>query len=286
MVQQKLMKILSNFQLVSDFDKFRLFMTDAASYNILATKNLKSFFPKMIHVTCYTHFLSRVCNEIAEKNEAANEVVQFVKKVFEKCARRREEWLEFKVGNTPFPSPVKTRFGTWLKYVVFVSRNWITLKSYLETIKDSKAAKNALRFMKSQNTLNEVAEVASLEFLVNLISVSEARDFTIVKAVKQIETIVEKLVDLKETGNKTADAALTKFTKILDTNRGITDVKLKATGENIEEPSEMAIYAFAPASSIDVERFFSVLKAFLEDRPCILEKTVDKLMFVRYNQHI
>ena len=63
-------------------------------------------------------------------------------------------------------------------------------------------------------------------------------------------------------------------------------VKLKATGENIEEPSEMAIYAFAPATSIDVERFFSVLNAFLEDRPCILEKTVDKLMFVRYNQHI
>ena len=60
----------------------------------------------------------------------------------------------------------------------------------------------------------------------------------------------------------------------------------KATGENIEGPSEMAIYAFAPAISIDVERFFSVLKAFLEDRPCILEKTVDKLMFVRYNQHI
>ena len=115
---------------------------------------------------------------------------------------------------------------------------------------------------------------------------SEARDFTNVKSVKQIETIVEKLVDLRETGNITADAALTKFTKILDKNRGITDVKLKATGENIEEPSEMAIYAFAPATSIDVERFFSVLKAFLEDRPCILEKTVDKLMFVRYNQHI
>ena len=48
----------------------------------------------------------------------------------------------------------------------------------------------------------------------------------------------------------------------------------------------MAMYAFAPATSIDVERFFLVLKAFLEDRPCILEKTVDKLMFVRYNQHI
>ena len=96
----------------------------------------------MIHVTCYTHLLSRVCNEIAEKNEAANEVVKFVKKVFEKCARRQEE------------------------------------------------------------------------------------------------------------------------------------------------SSEMAIYAFAPATSIDVERFFSALKAFLEDRPCILEKTVDKLMFVRYNQHI
>ena len=113
----------------------------------------------------------------------------------------------------PKQQQLRLHFGTWLKSVVFVSRNWITLKSYLETIKDSNAAKNALRFMKSQNTLNEVAEVASLEFLVNLISVSEARDFTIVKAVKQIETIVEKLVDLKETGNKTADAALTKFTK-------------------------------------------------------------------------
>ena len=43
MVQQKLMKILSNFQLVSDFDKFRLFMTDAASEGFSGRSALHSW---------------------------------------------------------------------------------------------------------------------------------------------------------------------------------------------------------------------------------------------------
>ena len=42
----------------------RLFLTDSASYMFNAGKDLKIFFPKMIHVTCFAHALHRVCEQV------------------------------------------------------------------------------------------------------------------------------------------------------------------------------------------------------------------------------
>ena len=42
----------------------------------------------------------------------------------------------------------------------------------------------------------------------------------------------------------------------------------------------MAMYAFVPGASMDIDRLFSDLQNFLTGRPKILEETVEKLIFV------
>ena len=60
-----------------------------------------------------------------------------------------------------------------------------------------------------------------------------------------------------------------------------------ARGVEILEPALISIFQNARCTSVDVERFFSVLKALKADRPPnILPEAVLKLMFVRYNDNL
>ena len=100
----------------------------------------------------------------------------------------------------------------------------------------------------------------------------------------QMEKIRKKLVDFVETGNPAAKVALDKLSDVTSTNIGLREIGQKAKGIGVTGPQEMALCAFVPATSMDVERLFSVLQCFLQDRSRILEETINKLMFVRYNK--
>lgn len=47
-----------------DKDSILLFITDAAPYMMKAAKAIQTFYPKIIHLTCLTHSLHRVCEQI------------------------------------------------------------------------------------------------------------------------------------------------------------------------------------------------------------------------------
>ena len=49
---------------------------------------------------------------------------------------------------------------------------------------------------------------------------------------------------------------------------------------------EVSIYAFAPVTSVEVERFFSILNGFLQDRNNLTEESLSKLVFIKYNSHL
>ena len=87
-VVHKITTALGKMGIFTDFDKFRLSISDAASYKTSAGKSLKVTFPKLLHIPCFTHIVhipcSRVCVKIADYNTAVNDCVKNVKKVFEK----------------------------------------------------------------------------------------------------------------------------------------------------------------------------------------------------------
>ena len=59
-----------------------------------------------------------------------------------------------------------------------------------------------------------------------------------------------------------------------------------ARWDGISDPSLIGIYSFAPCTSAEVERFFSILHSFVNDRPHLGDETVFKPMFVKYNRKI
>ena len=284
-VQQKVVQALSTLGTL-DFCKFRLFVTDNASYNPAAAAGLNVLFTKMIHLTCVTHMTARVSSSILDANPEVNELVKNIKKVFEKSPMRVNTYISYDGKQLPkFPLPMITRWGTWLNAACYISKYWNDLKNYLATIRpsESSAAAKAVKLMREEGILKAIGEVAALGFLSDYIKLTEISGYTAVNADNNIQDVCEKLNVLSNTGNSSAKIALDKFFNVLEKNKGFKLVVAKARGENISDPQEIQIYAFAPCTSVDIERFFSILNNFLSDRCNISESTLNKLLFVQYN---
>ena len=96
----------------------------------------------------------------------------------------------------------------------------------------------------------------------------------------------KKLIDLEQTGNPVAKTGLEKFQSVFAKNTGLQIAYEKAQGRDLLCPMEVSIYAFAPVTSVEVERFFSILNGFLQDRNNLTEESLSKLVFIKYNSHL
>ena len=69
-------------------------MTDAASYMKLAYKALRGLYPKLKHVTCLAHGLSRVAEKVRSEFSNVNELIARVKLCFTKSHVRIRTFKE------------------------------------------------------------------------------------------------------------------------------------------------------------------------------------------------
>jgi len=90
-------------------DLLKLFLTDGAHYMKKAGKNLIVFYPAMIHFTCISHALQRVCEIAKDKFPDVNGLVSSVKKVFLKAPLRHTLYKEICPNLQLPPEPVPTR---------------------------------------------------------------------------------------------------------------------------------------------------------------------------------
>ena len=86
---------------------------------------------------------------------------------------------------------------------------------------------------------------------------------------KQLDTINEKLLGLAETGNSLATALVSKVSGLIEKNSVLQKISALGRGKGIDDPQEIEIFCFAPSTSVEIERFFSVLRGFLVNRPNI-----------------
>ena len=150
-------------------------------------------------------------------------------------------------------------------------------------VNGSKAARKAAEIMEDANVVRELGLIASLSFLTQKIKVCQESGYSATRAIKQLNEIHGLLVDLEQTGNLAASVVLPKLEYLTEKNKGLTKVAKMGRGEGITEPSDVSVFAFAPCTTVDVERFFSVFQSFVDDRPNMLEETMCKLLFVKYN---
>ena len=140
--------------------------------------------------------------------------------------------------------------------------------------------------MESSDTVCEIEFAYNFHFTNESIVMSQAGNFTVLKAEKELEAVYAKLVDLRETGNTFAQTLVTKHEEVTRKNGGFKKCLEKMRGTNVISPAEINIYGFAPCTSVPVEKLFSVLKNFIADRHNILPETLRKLIFVKYNEDL
>jgi len=105
-------------------DNVLLFLSDAAPYMVKAGQVLKSYYSKMIHVTCAVHGFHRVVEEVRGQFSTVDKIISSVKKIFRKAPSRL---LLFKTETPNIslpPEPILTRWGSWINAAVYYCENF------------------------------------------------------------------------------------------------------------------------------------------------------------------
>jgi len=92
-----------------DKDLAKILLSDAAPYMTKAGRDLKVFFPSLVHLTCIAHALHRVCEKVREIFIDVNALISSTKKIFTKAPSRRSLYKECYPDLQFPPEPITTR---------------------------------------------------------------------------------------------------------------------------------------------------------------------------------
>lgn len=276
-------------------DDVLLLLTDAAPYMVKAAKALQVFYPKLLHVTCLAHALHRVCEKITESNPKIDGLIANVKKVFLKAPSRAALFRDC-APDIPFPpQPIITRWGTWLEAVGYYAKHFENIQSVVAALDsdDSQFVKRARELLNDAEVRQKLLFVdASFGFLVNSIKKLESAGLlltTQIQLVKEVEEAIDKgqCTEIKQ-----------KLISVLLKNKGFIEIKKIADqieGKKVNSPchnatytiSETQAFKYAPITSVDVERTFSMYKSlYRENRHSFLFNNLAEIFVVYCNNNL
>ena len=178
-----------------DYARFKMFVTDGASYMLKAGSILKKSYD-ILHVTCVAHALHRLSEFVRSKHQFLDIFVSWMKKVLLKSSHRKTLYKEITELPLP-PQPVVTRWGTWILTVVFYSENFEKMKDFIHGIEND----DTDVVLKLKTLLSENEEVLAAQllivnvnfgFLPSSIEALQKRQ-SLGEAVKILERVIEKV---------------------------------------------------------------------------------------------
>ncbi|KAG7162106.1 hypothetical protein Hamer_G010763 [Homarus americanus] len=132
----------------------------------------------MIHVTCLAHGLHRVAELARAVMPDVNVLISTVKKVFLKVPSRKERFRQI-AGTVPLPpSPVVTRWGTWIEAALYYADNFETVKCVVESFDPTASVhmKEAQKVLKKDGLREDIIFIrANLQYFLCDPQVGEKR---------------------------------------------------------------------------------------------------------------
>lgn len=255
-------------------ENLRLFLSDAAPYMVKTGDALKVFYPNIIHVTCAAHMLNRVAEKVRELFPDVNKLINNVKKSFLKSPSRIQLYKEILPGLSLPPEPVITRWGTWIEAVIFNANNYEGIKTVIEKLDGSSASVEICKKMfNSLSVKNDLAFIKiNFSGLLKAIKNLEDTKLTLLQSLEIIKNIISELSNIQGDNGSTIK---TKVSQLYHKNKGLQileQIGLIISGNNeIQLPENFTISSvvnmkYAPLTSVDVERSFSLYKHILSDR--------------------
>ena len=279
----------------------KLMVSDAAAHMLKAGRDLKVFYPEMLHVTCLAHGLHRVCEQVREMFPRVNALISAVKKVFLKAPKHVLMWKEMCPDLPLPPEPILTRWGTWIEAAIFYAKNLDQVRAVLERLDSTEAAAIERAKVAVRDTMlsGDLAFLlANLAFIPAALKKMETAGQPVHDALSLMDE-VKKSVDRipGEKGQKLS----AKVEDVLARNPDVGVLKaIDSTlrGEDSSAvlpptmtPADMACFKYAPVTSVDVERSFSLYRDVLTDKRRRLTKEnlsrimVSKLFYNRSAQN-
>lgn len=279
--------------------KILLLLSDAAPYMIKAGQNLKIFYENLIHVTCLAHGLNRVAEEIRKQFPLINDLIKNAKKIFLKAPLRVQFYKE-QLPNTPLPpEPIITRWGTWLTAALFYADNYNPVMNVILALTESDsniAIENCKELFKKSEIQQQLGFIKSnYSFVAKIIEKLEKEGMSLSESIELIEEFETLCKNVK---GKIGAAIYKKLNDVLEKNIGyklLTKVNRILKGEIISDdndinfltPQLISNLKYAPITSVNVERSFSIFKYLFSDRRhrFLLENFEKHLIIYSFNSH-
>lgn len=255
-------------------DRVLVFVTDAAAYMKKAFESLGVLFPKMCHVTCVAHGIHRVAEEIRRVFPEVDLLISSVKEIYRKAPSRVLSFQNALTIPLP-PSPIVTRWGTWIEAALYYYENFEEVRGFVRTLDPEDAASIATAQETFQNpTLKNDLNLIRISFskIPQVITELESAEMPLVDAIKLIDDFA---LDMRALSSRRLLPIKTKTINVFEKNTGlkqlkqISDMLRGNIGANDTfdrlSADDVANLRFAPIVSTEVERSFSRYKAFLRD---------------------
>lgn len=270
-------------------DKVALLVTDGAAYMIKAGTVLKIFYENLIHCTCLAHGLSRVAETIRLQFSLVNNLISNGKRIFVKAPLRVQGFKE-NFPDTPLPpEPVLTRWGTWLNAALYYATNLENFQKFVSELPESSSAaiKECKEILKNTLIGQQLSYIkANFSYVPSSIENLEKRYMPLAESVKIINNFSKKTLEVQ---GSVGIIVNNKLKDILDKNQGFhtlakfSEVLLGMEVQEVDTNVPIHIYKFAPITSVDVERSFSIYKQVLNDRRQSLKmENLEKYMIINF----
>ena len=274
-VQQGIMDALNKLYLGKiKYKKLLLIVSDRAAYMKLAVAKLKetNLFPNLHHVTCLAHAIHNLCDKIRKDHILANKFISVMKDILSKTPQRIQFYREITGLSLP-PNVIITRWGSWIDAAVYNANNYNQVTKFLENIPNkSKSISTAKLLLKDSILKDELITILDYSFLSKYVMKLELENLKVKKQLKIIEKIRDNLYS----------NYLAKFSKILEGNPDL--IQFTSSSNEFEHLKNIK---FAPLTSVDVERSFSIYKRILDDdRHNLSKKTLKHLNIIKYNNFL
>jgi hypothetical protein len=222
-----------------------------------------------------------------------NDLINNVKKVFIKAPLRVQIYRETLTDVPLPPKPVITRWGTWLEAALFYFKYSNQIKEVMSKFNNdsSVAIKEANKILNNPKLSQHLSYINNYKLIIDTILKFEKQGVPLTESIELIEHLKLTVNGIQGT---IAQSISKKLGEVINKNDGLTTLTLisKALcGEFSDElkinPQILSCYKYAPITSVDVERSFSMYKNTLNDnRQSFKIDNLEKHLIVCVNENV
>lgn len=211
-----------------------------------------------------------------------------------KAPSRVRTFKEVEPGLSLPPQPVTTRWGTWIEAVSYYAENYEKIVNIFHSFdeEDSAAVKTAKELLERGNLKTDLVFLAAnYGFFSKSIKKLETNGLELAA---YIDIVNDAEIKVSSIDCKIGRKIKTKMSNVLEKNRGFKTLKeisscLSGQNSTVNEytVSEIIAFKFAPITSVEVERSFSMYKnVFRANRQSFLFDNLSKIICIYCNKNL